>query len=59
MHYVHLDTQMYRDARSIKHKKVFTILTVDSIREEWNLTVSQLERVRIFRGRGGFETVRV
>jgi len=33
-HYVHLDTQMYRDARSAEHKKkVFKIFTVDSIRE--------------------------
>jgi hypothetical protein len=29
---------------------VVKILTVDSIRDWWNLTVSQLGRVRIFKG---------
>jgi hypothetical protein len=33
--------------------KVFKILTVDPEREQWDLTVSQLETVRI--KRGGFE----
>jgi hypothetical protein len=35
-------------------KKVFKILTVESIREFWNLIVSQLGTVRIFKG---FETL--
>ena len=39
--------------------KVFKILTVDSIRELWDLAVSQLGRVRIFRGGDGFGNVRV
>ena len=30
--------------------KVFKILTVDSVREWWNLTVSQLGRVRLLKG---------
>jgi hypothetical protein len=33
MHYVHLDAQLYRDARSTKHTKVLKILTVNSIKE--------------------------
>ena len=42
--------------RANRKNKVFKILTLEPIREQWNLTVSQLGTVRIFKGGGdGFE----
>ena len=41
--------------RTNRKNKVFKILSLEPIREQWNLTVSQLGTVRIFKGGDGFE----